>query len=148
MTRLNPNCFRLAAVATLLLILAGCGQGPERVPVSGQVMIDGKPLTKGEITVAPQGKRAAFSTIDPQGHFQLTTFEPGDGTALGTHPVTVHSGEYLDPTHKHWNVPKKYANLSTSGLTITVDGPNDAVVINLSWDGGKPFVETIQGGGE
>ncbi len=132
----------LAAMA----FAVGCSQGPERFPVSGQVLIDGKPLTTGEITVAPLGKRAAFSTIDSNGQFQLSTYEPGDGTSAGTHPVSVHSGEYLDPTHKRWNVPKKYANLTTSGLSVTIDGPTDALVVNLSWDGGKPFVDTIKGG--
>jgi hypothetical protein len=109
-------------------------------------MIDGKPLTKGEITVAPAGKRAAFSNIDANGRFELMTYEPGDGTSLGTHRVTVHSGEFLDPSHKLWNIPKKYASPTNSGLEINVEGPTDALVINLTWDGGKPFVETIRGG--
>ena len=126
--------------------IAGCGQRHERVRVSGHVLLDGKPLAKGEITFAPLGKRAAFATLDAEGRFQLTTYEMGDGTSLGTHPVSVHSGEFLDPSHKLWRVPKKYASLTTSGLSVSVDGPTDAIVINLTWDGGKPFVETIQGG--
>jgi len=130
----------------MVLVVAGCGQSLERVPVSGQVLIDGKPLTTGEITVSPSGKRAAFGNIDSEGRFQLATYEPGDGTSLGTHPVSVHSGEFLDPTHKRWNVPKKYANLTTSGLSATIDGPTDSLIINLSWENGKPFVETIRGG--
>lgn len=137
---------RFGCLALTVLFAAGCGRGPERVPVSGQVLIDGKPLTNGEITVAPLGKRAAFSTIDSEGRFQLTTYETGDGTSLGTHPVSIHSGEFLDPSHKLWHVPKKYANLTTSGLSVTIDGPTDSLVVNLTWAGGKPFVETIQGG--
>lgn len=136
---------RLAYLAVMMSI-AGCGQGPERVPVAGQVLLDGKPLAKGEITVAPLGKRAAFATLDAEGRFQLTTYDMGDGTSLGTHPVSVHSGEFLDPSHKLWRVPKKYASLTTSGLSVSVDGPTDEIVINLTWNGGKPFVETIQGG--
>jgi hypothetical protein len=30
-------------------------------------------------------------------------------------------------------------------LTIDIDGPTDALVINLSWDGGKPFIENAAG---
>lgn len=142
----RDNVSRLIVLVVIAVFATGCGRGPERVPVAGQVLIDGKPLTSGEITVAPQGMRAAFSTIDSEGRFKLSTYEPGDGTSLGTHPVSVHSGEFLDPTHKRWNIPKKYANLSTSGLDVTIDGPTDSVVINLSWEGGKPFVETIHGG--
>jgi len=145
MASVKVGCSGLACLA-VVMSFAGCGQGPERVPVSGQVLLDGKPLTKGEITVAPLGKRASFATLDAEGRFQLTTYEMGDGTALGTHPVSVHSGEFLDPSHKLWRVPKKYASLTTSGLSVSVDGPTDAIVVNLSWDGGKPFVETIQGG--
>ena len=138
----------VSSLSVALSCAVGCGPGTERVRVAGQVLIDGKPVTKGEITVAPAGKRAAFGTIDSEGRFTLTTYEPGDGTTLGTHSVAVHSGEFLDPMHKMWNVPKKYANLATSGLSLNVDGPTDSAVINLSWDGGKPFVETIQQGKE
>ena len=29
----------------------------------------------------------------------------------------------------------------TSGLTCEISGPTDALTINLTWDGGKPFIE-------
>jgi len=148
------NDFRRVADSTLLLLAGvllaaagGCGDGrPARVPVSGQVLIDGKPLTCGFIRLMPSGVRPASAQIGPDGHFTLQTFEPGDGTVPGTHPVMVLAAEQLSGSKQRWHAPKKYANTATSGLTATIDGPTDSLVINLSWEGGKPFVETVGAG--
>src|SRR5690348_8737102 len=78
----------LAIVA--LAVSNGCGDGrPTRVPVSGQVLIDGKPLTFGYVRFAPADTRASTGSLDSQGHFKLTCFQPGDGAVFGLHQVTV-----------------------------------------------------------
>jgi hypothetical protein len=147
--RRNPSRFAargffLAAAATLVVTL-GCGDGrPARVPVSGQVLIDGKPLDYGFIRVLPEGARPATAEIGRDGRFVLKTFEPGDGVVPGTHPVVVLGAEVLNSTQQRWHAPKKYADSSTSGLTATIDGPMDSLAIKLSWEGGKPFVETVR----
>jgi hypothetical protein len=38
-------------------------------------------------------------------------------------------------------VPKKYGDSTTAGLEIEVNEPTDSLEINLTWDGGQPFVE-------
>jgi hypothetical protein len=43
-----------------------------------------------------------------------------------------------------WHAPKKYFRYKSSGLTEEITGPTDSLVINLTWDGGKPFVERIR----
>ena len=44
------SLFRFVVAATALGLLAGCGpKGPRKVPVSGTVTLDGKPLNQGEI---------------------------------------------------------------------------------------------------
>ncbi len=137
-------------LAAALVALPGCGDGrPKRVQVSGQVLIDGKPLTLGFIRLAPENARPASARIGPDGRFTLATFESDDGAVLGTHPVVVRATELLSPTKVKWFAPKKYADERTSGLTATIDGPTDSLVIELTWDGGKPFVEIIdaEGGG-
>ena len=132
------------ATAAMLAVTAGCGDGrPDRVPVSGQVLIDGKPLGVGFIRLIPENARAAWARIGADGRFTLSTFEEGDGAVPGAHPVVVRAGEALSPTQVKWHAPKKYANVQTSRLTVTITGPTDSLVIELSWDGGKPFVETI-----
>lgn len=131
----------LKALAGFCLLLAGCSSGPKIVPVSGQVLIDGKPLEHGVVQVAPAGFRPAVGTIGPGGRFTLETLEPGDGCVVGTHPAAVIANESTSPSSQRWHAPKKYADASTSGLQVTIDGPTDSLKIELSWDGGKPFVE-------
>jgi hypothetical protein len=134
----------LAAIAVTMAMLSGCGDGrPSRVPVSGQVLIDGKPLDYGFIRLVPKGARPASAEIGADGRFTLKTFEPGDGAVLGTHPVMILAAEPLTSTKQRWHAPKKYADPAASGLTATIDGPTDSLVIKLTWDGGKPFVETV-----
>lgn len=124
-----------------LLLLVGCGDGrPLREPISGRVLIDGKPLTVGFIRVIPSNDRVATGAIDEQGRFQLTTFESGDGCVLGTHPVEIIAFEPIDDDHVRWIAPPKYRRKATSGLNITIDGPNDDLTIELTWDGGQPFI--------
>ena len=109
------------------------------------MLIDGKPLTVGTIRVVPQNDRPAFGRIGPDGRFTLKTFEDGDGAVRGTHPVMVLAIEPISSTRQRWHAPKKYANPKSSGLTATIDGPTDSLLVELSWEGGKPFVETVDG---
>ncbi|MBN1589185.1 MAG: hypothetical protein JW888_06705 [Pirellulales bacterium] len=136
-----------AVMAMIVATFAGCGDGrPTRVPVSGQVLIDGKPLSHGFIRLTPEGARAATAEIGPDGRFTLKTFEPGDGVVPGTHPVVILGAEQLGPRKQRWHAPKKYANAKASGLTAAIDGPTDSLLIKLTWDGGKPFDETVDDG--
>ena len=128
-----------------LLLVAGCNDGPEIVPVSGKVLIDGEPLTYGTIMVLPQDYRASFGTIGPDGSFSLTCYEPNDGCVRGKHALTVSAVEALSSSRQKWHAPKKYTEPDTSELTIDITGPTDALVIELSWDGGKPFIENAAG---
>ena len=126
-----------------LVGLAGCGEGgPKIVPVSGVVTIDGQPLTYGHIQVIPTGWRPATSRIGSDGKFMLTTTVSGDGCAVGTHPVVVLAGEALAPDTTKWHAPKKYTDIKTGNLTVTVTGPTTDLKVELKWEkGGKPFVE-------
>lgn len=135
----------IIGIVVLLAMIAGCGDGrPKRVPVSGQVLIDGKPLTLGFIRLTPNDTRPACGEIGPDGRFSLKTFEPGDGAVLGSHKVSIVAIEPLDATRQRWHVPKKYTDPETSGLTTIIDRPTDSLLIEISWDGGKPFVESLQ----
>lgn len=126
---------------TLTLLVVGCDDGrPERVPVSGQVLIDGQPLAAGLIRVTPVDARPATSYLDKDGRFQLTTFHQGDGCVEGVHKVVV-LGNRRQGDRVEWLAPKKYWSPASSGLTATIDGPTDSLVIELTWSGGKPFYE-------
>jgi hypothetical protein len=112
------------------------------------VLIDGQPLKFGSVRFVPEGGRPSYGELDQDGRFVLSCYDQHDGVVLGTHRVEVAAGESLSPTKTKWHAPKKYANYANSPLTQQVTGANDSVVINLSWDGGKPFIETISEGGD
>ena len=141
---------RAAAVATVVVIiptLLACGDGrPKRVPVSGTVLIDGRPVPCGFITLKPKDARPSTGKIGKDGRFMLTCFEEGDGAVEGTHAVVVNAFEELNPNTIRWHAPQKYSNPKTSGKTVTIDGPTDSLTIELSWEGGRPFLENIGGG--
>lgn len=135
---------RILPLLVLLVALScfGCGDDhPHRFPVSGQVLIDGKPVEHGTIQVIPEGDRAASGKLGPDGRFQLTTFKPNDGCVPGKHKVKIVATESPDPQSQLWHAPKKYTNPDESRLTVDITEPTDSLTIELTWDGGEPFVE-------
>lgn len=126
----------LISAALAALILTGCGDGrPSRVKTSGQVLLNGQPLTfKGDgfVQVIPADNRPATGKINPSdGTFTLTTFEDGDGVVPGEHKVAVWVNA-LGPGGQAVNLlPREYADTSSSGLTIVVDQATDALKIEL-----------------
>lgn len=130
------------ASAVLLVAIGGCSDGrPVRVPVSGQVVIDGQPVTHGAIRFVPDGARPASGKLGPEGRFTLGTFEDADGAVPGRHRVGVIALE-IDGSVQKWHAPKKYSRAETSGLVVEVSEPTDSLVIELTWDGGQgPIIE-------
>jgi hypothetical protein len=137
-------------ITTLLLFalgvsVIGCGDGrPTRLQVSGQVLIDGQPLGHGYIRFVPRGGRPAGGRLDEQGRFTLSSYGANDGIISGVHRVEVDASEAISSTQKKWHAPKKYFRYKTSGLEQEITGATDSLVINLTWDGGKPFVERVR----
>lgn len=125
--------------------LGGCGDGrPTRVPVSGSVMIDGKPLTSGSVFVIPEKARPAIGLIDKNGRFVLRTYDGEDGCVVGKHRIAVTATEAIGNRGVRWLAPKKYSDVTTSGLEITVENANKDAKLELSWGGGKPFEEYFE----
>jgi hypothetical protein len=126
----------------LCVSLAGCGDGrPRRVPVSGKVLVDGKPLKYGFVRFFPDQARVSTGDIDSEGRFVLSCYGGEDGAVVGKHKVEVYATEGIDEERIRWHAPKRYANYSTSQLEHEITGPTDEITIKLSWGGGHPFVE-------
>jgi hypothetical protein len=154
MRSLFEHCSQVAERYTLgpLLIIvfiasvSGCGSGArlsDMVPIRGEVLYKGKPLTEGEGTVvympteAGGEARRATGAIQPDGSFTLTTLDPGDGAMKGKYTIVVycyqpHPGEPKTREEREKMVraggikrgsyiPEKYAKPATSGLTDIVD---------------------------
>ena len=149
MFRLAARC-ALASWAVLPLAMAcGCGDArPERVPVSGRVLIDGQPLEFGTVRFISPKHRPAGAKLEKGGQFSLSTYELGDGCVLGEHAVTVMGMEQVNKRTRRWHAPKKYCAPSTSELTANITEETDALEFNLTWEGKKPFDERVGGGGD
>ena len=143
----RTSVLSLLLAAGVLLLAPGCGKsGSKPVHVSGTVMIDGKPLAGGFIRVVPEGGRPSGGQIGSDGRFTLGCLTTDDGCLTGTHKVEVQGFESLSETRRKWLAPRKYASTGTSGLTVDIDGPTDAMKIDLTWAGSPergPFVEEM-----
>ena len=143
----RTSAWYLLLAAGMLLPAPGCwSKGPKPVPVSGMVMIDGKPLTGGFVRVVPEGGRPSGGTIGEDGRFVLGCFTKDDGCLPGTHKVEVQGVKAMSETVRKWLAPRKYASTGTSGLTVTIDKATDALKIDLTWAGSPekgPFVEEM-----
>jgi hypothetical protein len=131
-----------------LTVAAGCEGRSKRVPVAGQVLIDGQPLTGGHIWIEPANDRAASSPIDEQGRFRMTTYDDNDGCVLGTHKVAITSTKQLSPTQTQHLIPPIYRQSDLSQLTVTIDKPTEDLKIELTWGGKQPYVEDTGGTGD
>jgi hypothetical protein len=131
----------VAAASFFCAFVAGCQKSAyERVPVSGQITIDGAPLAVGHVRFVPSGGgRPSVATIGGDGRFDF-----GDeGVVVGRHRVEVIASEQVGATGYRWHAPQKYASYLSSGLEQEISQPTSDLVIALKWDGGKPFM--VQG---
>ncbi|WP_145231808.1 hypothetical protein [Gimesia algae] len=128
----------LCSVLLLLSIMTGCGEQIDKkptAPVKGIVTYEGKPLETGEVVFFPDsGEQIAHGKIQPDGSFQLTTYEEGDGAFPGTHKVTIISerdmegisAEDPEASMEPSFIPTKYNMQKSSGLTAVVkEGDNE-----------------------
>lgn len=137
----------LLSFSLLLLASTGCGDGKGvRIPVSGNVTIDGKPVGFGRISFEPIDKPGKFiggSSLGTDGSYQVTTFTAFDGLPPGKYQVTITATEAMGDSGERWHAPKKYSMLDKSGLTAEVNEETKTIDFELTWKGDKksaPFV--------
>jgi hypothetical protein len=89
------NVIDAAWISLMCGMLVGCGkpEPPARMPVSGIVMIDGRPVPSAAVTFYPLfegfgGEVIAEGVTDASGRYTLAC-PLGDGACLGKHKVTV-----------------------------------------------------------
>lgn len=150
----------MSAYRTLSFLLmsaalaVGCGPDrPETAPVSGVVKIDGKVVPEGTITFYPKVGPVAASTINSNGHYSLTTYEPNDGAVLGEHRVAIRAVRIKNAAETaksfeeeimqaqqqtkkprpvmQWLVLPVYANDATSPLRETVVSGENTIDFDL-----------------
>ena len=151
----------LLAVGLTLFAVTGCGEKKlDNLNVaSGVVTLDGQPIEGASITLVPEGGgRGAGAVSDAKGVFTFQTLQANDGVQDGTYTVTVSKfrteNPYTDeearmlsesgkrhkdvfgndrPEPKVINdLPEKYNNPKTSGLSITIKGATKDLKIELT----------------
>lgn len=115
------------------ILFSGCGEGtkkwPACYPVSGKVLVDGKPAVRASVTFHPLTPQPDGSLFGPStftnddGSFQLTTFTSGDGAPAGEYAVTI-VVNYIVKGGDDVPVPDllngRYADAKRSPLKVTV----------------------------
>jgi hypothetical protein len=152
LTLRNRGRSDLAPVSLLILCVVGCSSAsgpprPKTVKVTGTVTYKGLPVEGATVSFLGNGEtRAAVGLTDAKGHFELTTFDAGDGAVPGNHQVTVTkfvakstgaAKENMEDASKRSPeaqneppqslIPERYANASTTDITREVkpSGTND-----------------------
>jgi hypothetical protein len=116
---------------------SGCGSGEVRGRIAGKIAFQGKPLSEGLVCFSNIDKGIHMTgDLKPDGTYEIITAK-GAGLPLGDYRVRVRPP--LEPLpmgampkvpkpKKYPNIPQKYREYETSGLTLSVkegDNPFD-----------------------
>ena len=129
-----------------MVALVGCSMEtpPKPVPVSGVVVMNGKPLTRGMISFVPAAagegaSRPSTAMIQPDGTYKATSFKEGDGLLAGSYKIVVTSdaqsltAEEMAAGKKAVStIPKAYTSLTTTPPSLEI--PADATPIEHDVD--------------
>lgn len=127
-----------ASLCSGLLLLSGCGDantGPETVPVSGTVTLDGKPVSGAQVTFVHE-TFAAFGETDANGKYELvpgavpgenkivlSKWEggpaPGEDTGIDEEQMRM-MAEAGAPNAPKQVFPQEVTNEATTTLTFSV----------------------------
>ena len=138
-----PHRSIILLVAAIIPLLSGCDSQIETYLVHGMVVYpDGKPLTEGTVEFEVQGlKKAvtAWGDINPDGTFQLGTYEVNDGAIAGTHRVAVVANyEIGTGVERPGLVPPpilnpKFSDFKTSGLEVEVKPAPNHIMVQVEY---------------
>jgi hypothetical protein len=138
----------------MILLVAGCGSKlPTTAPVSGTVLLDGKPVEGAAVSLVPNaGGRFGYGTTDAQGKFTISTYGDNDGATLGGHKILVTKADIIPPTKAAatiedqeellrgggagWtfksHIPEKYGSPDKTDLTVEVAVGLEPLELKLS----------------
>ncbi len=87
----NLGSFCVAGILfTLLVAGGGCRKGnPNFAHVSGQVRLDGQPLSGALVEFEPEGGSPSYGLTDPYGRFTLRFNHEQAGALIGKHTVRI-----------------------------------------------------------
>ena len=118
----------------MTVVIPGCEKKEARLPtfkVSGKVVQKGKAVPNATVIFHANRTEEGFikprAITKPDGTFEMTTYESGDGAPAGTYEVSIEQWLRAKPEESPENqLPAVLSNPSTSGLKATVaDAVND-----------------------
>jgi hypothetical protein len=131
-----PSAKRRSTPLLLLAVaLAGCGPHTDRLPVSGQVILDGAPLDSGSIrfTATNREKFMAAGALIKDGAYRI----PRDkGLVPGTYQIEISAPDDKSPLVMtpvgngrstllaKERIPPEYNTKSSQKVKVTADGDN------------------------
>jgi hypothetical protein len=133
MNRFWNGVFKSASLASVMTLVAGCGEATVPVfPVTGSVNFKGKPpggalIVLSSTTGGAEGF-APTATVKDDGSFAITSYQPGDGAPQGEYVATLQWFKVVNDAGGSGpgpNVlPKEYASAKSSPIKISVgSGP-------------------------
>lgn len=109
-----------AILGSLLLVgltpLSGCKDTPKLAPVTGRVVVEGRPTGNDTVAFVPVGglgKERSLALLDREGKFTLRTHPHGEGVMPGKYKVLVQ----LEPGSKLF---EHYGHADTTPLEVEV----------------------------
>jgi len=140
-------CILWVAGVLAAIGLPGCKKPGLQVNlVEGVVLLDGAPVADATVEFAPVSADAltAIGRTDAEGRFRLTSTRggpPRGGAVAGDYTIVFKKADYdltgtgktraddMDGVPLKYEIPKRYGDLRTSGITATVkrgrnDGPD------------------------
>ena len=138
--------FLLVGCPVYSVVLAGCG-GDATYPIRGKVVFQDTKVPATElagyvITLESfDGKVGASGVVKPDGTFEVSTYELGDGAVPGRHRVALNapmSHELIEgpgAMEPASPIPDKYGSPATSGLEIKVESSGQEVELSLERTG-------------
>ncbi len=137
---------RLLVAALVCLLLGACSkeEGNRRAtfPVTGEVVVDGKPVEKLSVMclnvegIDKENPTMSQALTDENGKFEIATYESGDGVPVGDYVLTFTWGEFnpISMTFTGDKLNGRYADAKKSKIRFTVkEGePTDLGKIELT----------------
>lgn len=132
----------------IAVCLCGVGCGKYAATVSGDVTLDGRPLTSGVVTYTPVGKGpSAYGNVGPDGTYRLQTgaesgLEPGGYKVTVAANATAEEAAAMGVKIGREGImplltPRKYADVATTPLTLTVVRGSQTINLALESDRGR-----------
>lgn len=112
---------------------------PPLAPVTGVILLDGKPAVGKQVIFSPEGGRPSIGTTNEQGEYQLMYTVKWEGAIIGNHKVTISTPvPDFDGAPYHEDIPAHYTTDAETPLTAEVKDEDNVINFDLKSDGVPP----------